>query len=84
MRPARPILDLPWFPHVANRRATNIHRMLVYFGPWNDWEGALQKYKAQAGGLHAGSADPTVGGSLAVKALLKRFLTTKGLAKGHG
>jgi len=41
VRPRKPYLEFPLFPHATSRWAEKIHGKMVYFGPWDDPDGAL-------------------------------------------
>ena len=76
-KPSKPYPDFPLFPHATRRWAKKIRGKLHYFGPWEDSDGALQKYIDQRDDLHAGRAPrPTLDG-LTLRDLLNRFLTAK-------
>ena len=45
-RPIKPRPDFPLFPHSTNRWAKKIKGKLHYFGPWNDPNGAYERYLA--------------------------------------
>jgi len=76
-KPAKPYPDFSLFPHATRRWAKKIRAKLHYFGPWDDPDGALQKYLDQKDDLHAGRTPRVSVEGLTVRDLLNRFLSSK-------
>jgi len=77
-KPAKPYPDFPLFPHATKRWAKKIKGRMVYFGPWTDPDGALQKYLDQKDDLFAGRK-PRSGlkEGLTIADLCNKFLNAK-------
>jgi len=76
-KPAKPYPDFPLFAHATRRWAKKIRGKLHYFGPWDDPEGALEKYLDQKDDLYAGRKPRQAKEGLTLRDLLNRFLTAK-------
>lgn len=76
-KPPKPYSDFPLFSHATRRWAKKIRGRLVYFGPWDDPDGALQKYLEQKANLHAGRTPRPDPDALTVKSLCNEFLAAK-------
>jgi integrase len=57
---------------------------MVYFGPWDDPDGALTKYLDQKDALHAGRTPRSDAGELTIKDLANAFLNQKTAAMETG
>ena len=69
MKPRKPYDDFPLFPHSTGRWCKKIDGKHVYFGPWDDPDGALARYQAYCGNGHQAT--------LTVKSLCNQFLNAK-------
>ena len=76
-KPAKPYDGFPLFAHATKRWAKKIRGKLHYFGPWDDPQGALDKYLEQKDDLYAGRKPRTPSEGLMLRHLLNRFLTAK-------
>ena len=83
-KPSKPYPDFPLFPHATGRWAKKIRGKLHYFGPWDDPDGALKKYQAEAADLHAGRAPRLAPEALTVYVLCAKFLTARKQAVDAG
>ncbi len=76
-KPAKPYPEFPLTAHPAGYWCKKIRGKLHYFGPWNDPDGALQKYLEQKDALHAGRKPRSDTEGLTVRELANRFLNAK-------
>src|SRR5580704_15708536 len=58
VKPKKPYDGFPLFAHASGRWAKTILGKQRYFGPWRDWQGALEKYNREAQYLHADKQVP--------------------------
>ncbi|MEO2047195.1 MAG: tyrosine-type recombinase/integrase [Pirellulales bacterium] len=76
-KPAKPYPDFPLFAHATRRWAKKIRGKTHYFGPWADWQSALEKYQDQRDDLHAGRTPRVKTDGLTVREMCNRFMTAK-------
>jgi integrase len=83
-KPAKPRPDFPLFAHAAGYWAKKIRGRLVYFGKWDDPEGAFRKYQEEKDDLHAGRKPRAEKEALTVKELANAFLNHKAARRDSG
>src|ERR1700733_13887445 len=77
-KPNKPYPEFPLFPHATKRWAKKIRGKMHYFGPWDDPDGALEKYLKEKDDLHAGRKPrEEVSAGVRVKDLANAFLIHK-------
>jgi len=77
-KPEKPYKDFPLFPHDTKRWAKKIKGRFHYFGPWDDWRGALERYQYQVHYLQQGKTPPPQNvDALNIDTLVNKFLERK-------
>jgi integrase len=79
-KPSKPYPDFPLFPHwngSVGRWAKKVRGKTIYFGPWDDPDGALKRYLEQKDDLHAGRKPRPDAEALMVKDVANAFLNHK-------
>jgi integrase len=76
-KPAKPYEGFPLFPHATKRWCKKIRGKQHYFGPWDDPDGALEKFLEQRDDLYAGRTPRANKDGLTVRDLCNRFMTAK-------
>jgi len=84
-RPTKPYKGFPLTAHPNGSWCKKIRGRLHYFGPWEDWQAALDLYLAQRDDLHAGRKPRAgnVDGPTLAEAM-DRFLSSKKEAERCG
>jgi integrase len=77
VKPAKPRPDFPLYAHNAGYWAKCIRGRVVYFGPWEDPDGALQKYLDQRDELHSGRVLCERARPVTVKDVANAFMNSK-------
>jgi integrase len=83
-KPKKPHPDFPLFPHATGRWAKKIKQKLHFFGPWEDPDGAMQRWLDQKDDLLAGRTPRIQGEGIILRDLCERFLTSKTLLLKSG
>lgn len=76
-KPSKPYPEFPLFAHITNRWCKKIRGKLHYFGPWDDPDGALERYNEQKEALHAGRKPCVSQDAATVKDVVNSFLNAK-------
>ncbi len=76
-KPNKPYPDFPLYARTTKRWAKKIHGRTVFFGPWDDPDGAPKKYLAKKDALHAGRKPREDTVRLTAKELCNRSLNAK-------
>jgi integrase len=76
-KPEKPYPDFPLFPHTTRRWAKKVKGKMRYFGPWEDWRGALDEWNRQRDDLLAGREPHKSTGDVTVKEAVDAFLESR-------
>lgn len=83
-KPVKPHKDYPLYPHASGRWAKKVGGVTRFFGPWDDPQGALDKWLQQKDDLLAGREPRVTGDGLTVRSLVNQFLESKELMVNTG
>ena len=83
-KPDKPYTEFPLTAHPSGRWCKKILGKLHYFGPWHDWQGALEKLQRQRDDLYAGRKPRDKTDGVSVRELCNRFLTAKQARRDNG
>src|SRR5262245_12571941 len=83
-KPSKPYPEFPLTAHPAGYWCKKIRGRIHYFGPWDDPDAALAKYREQRDDLHAGKTPRPDPGDLTVKDVANKFLNAKQQAVQDG
>lgn len=84
VKPAKPHPDYPLFPHATGRWAKKVRGDMKYFGPWNDPDGALNRWLEQKDDLLAGRRPRPKETGLTLKGLFDRYMTAQETKRDGG
>lgn len=74
-KPDKPYPEFPLYPHDTKRWAKKIRGRTHYFGPWNSWQAALERYQYEVHFLQQGKTPPPQNvDALTVEDLVNHFL----------
>ena len=83
-KPEKPYPDFPLFAHATKRWAKKIRGAMHYFGPWDDPDGALERYLAKKDDLHAGRKPKEDTEAVTIKYFVNQFLNAKAASRDAG
>jgi integrase len=76
-KPEKPYPDFPLTAHPNGQWCKKIKGRLHYFGPWGDWQAALQLFLDQRDDLYAGRKPRANGDGVTLGLAMDHFLSTK-------
>lgn len=82
-KPDKPYAEFPLTAHPNGQWSKKFRGRVVYFGPWDDWQSALDLYLKERDDLHAGRRPSRTEG-LTLGEAMDRFLSSKKLLELSG
>ena len=83
-KPDKPYRDFPLYAHASRRWAKKVRGVTRFFGPWDDPDGALNKWLDQRDDLLAGREPRATGDGLTIRTLVNLFLESKEALRDTG
>jgi integrase len=83
-KPKKPYPEFPLYPHATRRWAKKIRGKTRFFGPWEDWQGALARYQEQREDLYAGRVPRAKRQGYSVRQLCNEYLHAKKVKADRG
>lgn len=85
VKPEKPYPEFPLYAHATKRWAKKIKGRTHFFGPWDNWESALEQYEHAAPYIHAGKpVPPKESDALTVGGLVNSFLEHRDTERKSG
>lgn len=76
-KPGKPFSGYPLYAHASGRWAKKVRGKTLFFGPWDDPEGALRNWNAWKDDLLVGRTPRDKTGALALRDLVNQYLNSK-------
>ena len=84
VKPQKPYLGFPLYPHPNGQWCKKIRGKLYYFGAWDDPQAAVERYQEEREALHAGRTPRRKGDGLELADLCNLFMASREAARDAG